>query len=333
MKFSVGYQQREEEKTPFFEIVKCYREQIAEVFFAWPGVPSGRDPQSAGTKVFLLRELKAIRGMGIGLDLLLNGNCYGGNGMSTKMAELVAGILQELTEARCKPQVVTTASPAIAFMVRQISPETEVRASVNMRIGTVKGMEYAKDLFDSFYICRDYNRDLDRIRELKQWADENGKKVFIQANSGCMRACSYQTFHDNLVAHHKEVADNQNITGFLPYACWNHLRDRENWVSVLQNTWIRPEDVQHYEPYISMMKLATRMHQLPMMVIDAYAKGTYRGNLLDLFEPGFGPIFAPYILDNSKFPEDWFEKTTQCDKKCQSCNYCRSVFHNVLIEN
>lgn len=333
MKFSVGYQLREEDKFPFSEIVNRYQNQIAEVFFAWPGVSSGRDPQSAGTKMSLLKELKAIYGLGIHLDLLLNANCYGGDGMSTKIAGLVGGVLQELTEEGCKPHVVTTASPAVAFMVRQVSPATEVRASVNMRIGTVKGMEYAKHLFDSFYVCRDYNRDLARIRELKQWADENGKKIFLQANSGCMRDCSFQTFHDNLVSHHKEVEDNQNISGFLPYACWNYLRSRENWVSVLQNTWIRPEDVWHYEPYISMMKLATRMHQLPMMVIDAYTKGAYSGNLLDLFEPGFGPAFAPYILDNGKFPKDWFEKSATCSKQCRNCNYCQTVLEKILIEN
>ncbi len=340
MKFAVGYQLREEGKMPFSAIVAQYRDHIAEVYFPWSDLPSGRDslaerldrPEDEVEKA-VLAELKAIRGMGIRLDLLLNGNCYGGDAMSERLAERIEGVLAHLEEEECLPEVVTTASPAIAHMVKTRRPHMEVRASVNMRIGSVKGLEYAKHLFDSFYICRDFNRDFDRIKELKDWADQNGKGLYLLANSGCLRECSFQTFHDNLVAHHQEVANQRNISGFLPYACWNHLRDPANWVSILQNTWIRPEDLHHYEPYFPMVKLATRIHQLPMMVIDAYTKGVYRGNLLDLFEPGFGPALAPYVLDNSKFPADWFEKTASCDKNCSKCNYCRDVLNKILLEN
>lgn len=338
MKFSVGYQLREEGKMPFSQIVERYQEQIAEVYFPWRDLPTGRDPLSgrgyqAEEEARILAELRAIKAMGIKLDLLLNGNCYGDGALSQSLAETVASTLDLLTAEGCKPEVVTTASPAIAHMIKCSHPETEVRASVNMRIGTVKGLDYAGHLFDSFYICRDFNRDFDRIRELKAWADEHGKGLYLLANSGCLRDCSFQTFHDNLVAHHGGVAESQNIAGFLPYACWNYLKEPENWVSILQNTWIRPEDLHHYEPYFPMVKLATRMHQLPMMVIEAYAKGEFRGNLPDLFEPGFGPALAPYVLDNSKFPADWFEKTTACDKNCRNCNYCRTVLNQIMIEN
>ena len=81
-----------------------------------------------------------------------------------------------------------------------------------------------------------------------------------------------------------------------------------------------------------MMKLATRMHVLPKMVVDAYAKSEFRGNLLDLLEPGFGPALAPYVLDNDKFPADWFEQTSRCNKKCEQCHYCKSVLQQIMTE-
>lgn len=340
MKFSVGYQLRDAGQLPFSEIVRKYQEHIGEVYFPWGDLPTGRDPLGDRMEELrwdeespVLAELKAIREMGIKLDLLLNGNCFGGDAMSETLSQRVKNALDFLQSQDCLPEVVTTASPAVAFMVKSAYPQMEVRASVNMRIGTVKGLDYAKHLFDSFYICRDFNRDFDRIKELKAWADENGKGLYLLANSGCLRDCSFQTFHDNLVAHHSEAANNQNIRGFLPYACWNYLREPENWVSILQNTWIRPEDIHHYEPYFPMVKLATRMHQLPMMVIEAYVKGSYHGNLPDLFEPGFGPALAPYVLDNTKFPADWFEKTTSCKKNCHECGYCQSVLEQILLEN
>lgn len=339
MKFSIGYQLREEGEETFLDIVKKYKESIAEVYFPWIDTASGRGVLTNnegyidwGAQNTLVSELCEIKSMGIKLDLLLNGNCYGGDSMSESLSNKIISILEYLEREGCSVDVVTTTSPAIAFMVKNFSSKIEVRASVNMRIGTIKGMEYAKHLFDSFYVCRDYNRDFGRIRELKAWADENGKELYLLANSGCMRECSFQTFHDNLVAHNEEVMKARNVKGFLPYACWNYLKNKKNWVSVLQNTWIRPEDVHHYESYFSMMKLATRMHTHPIMVIDAYAKGEYRGNLLDLFEPGFGPAFAPYVIDNDRFPDDWFERTSSCSKNCDSCNYCQTVLKKVMTE-
>ena len=98
-------------------------------------------------------------------------------------------------------------------------------------------------------------------------------------------------------------------------------------------TWIRPEDIHHYAGLVDGVKLATRMHALPAMVIDAYARGSYQGNLADLFEPGHGPTFAPYVVDSSRFPADWFEKTTACDKNCTECGYCEAVKERVFVNS
>jgi hypothetical protein len=99
---------------------------------------------------------------------------------------------------------------------------------------------------------------------------------------------------------------------------------------LLQNTWIRPEDLHNYEDLFDTVKLATRMHGLPGMVIDAYVRRSYWGNLLDLFEPGFGKALLPQIIQNDKFPEDWFIRTSQCQKNCHKCNYCETVLSQVL---
>ena len=145
-----------------------------------------------------------------------------------------------------------------------------------------------------------------------------------------MRNCSGQIFHDNMVAHESEISKQKNID-FMPYMCWNYLKNKENFVSVLQNTWIRPEDIHHYETLTDSIKLATRSHQLPGMVIGAYARGMYSGNLLDLFEPGFAPAFMPYVIDSSKIPDDFWERTTKCNKKCESCTYCNEVLNKALV--
>jgi len=338
IKYSVGFQLSKPEGEPFSEIVSAYRESISEVFFAWPEIPTGRGDIAAHCGVAeqdlrqrLEQELKAIKAMGVKLDLLFNANCYGADSLSEELAEKVCSVIDHLNRAECGIDIVTTTSLAIAHTVKKHFPQIEVRASVNMKIGTVKGMEYVSDLFDSFHVQRDYNRDPVHLRELKAWADEKGKKLVLLANSGCFVHCSGQIFHDNNVAHESEICQKQNIKNFNPYVCWRSLKDRRNWVKLLQNTWIRPEDIHHYEEIFDTVKLATRIHELPGLVIDAYTRRRYMGNTLDLFEPTFSGALAPFVIDNTAFPENWFQKTTSCDKMCHRCSYCEDVLKKVLV--
>ena len=338
MKFAVGFQLYDVGEEPFSSIVETYRDSISEVFFPWQDFATGRSAVATRhgftdwtAQARTEEELKKIKAMGIKLDLLFNGNCYGQYAISERLANSVCSVVAHLEEIDCGVDIITTASPAIAHTVKKHFPKIEVRASVNMKIGTVKGMQYLSDLFDSFHVQRDYNRNIPHLKMLKEWADQNGKKLIMLANSGCFRDCSGQVFHDNLVAHESEVCEVENIKDFTPYVCWRALKDRKNWPMLLQNTWVRPEDLHNYEDIFDTVKLATRMHQFPGMVIDAYVRGKYYGNTLDLFEPGFGRAIAPYVMDNSAFPKDWFEKTTNCDKQCHKCGYCEEVLKKLLL--
>jgi len=76
--------------------------------------------------------------------------------------------------------------------------------------------------------------------------------------------------------------------------------------------------------------LATRQHANPDMVISAYERGAFEGNLLDLFEPGFSPAFFPNFIDNAAFPSDWFDRASSCPHECSQCGYCESVLAKVL---
>lgn len=334
LKFSVGYQYNED--MPFSKIVSNYSAFVDEVYFPWIDLPSGRSIISGydgyfdyGLQDKLLKDLKAFKDMGIKLDLLFNANCYGEEAMSEVLRGRVYSIIDFLCENDLKVDRVTTTSPAIAYMIKENYGDISLKASVNMKISTVKGMEYVAHLFDDYCIAKECNRDLERLKTLKNWAEENGKKITLLANSGCMRDCSGQIFHDNMVAHEAEISKQRNID-FLPYMCWAYLKDPKNFVSVLQNTWIKPEDIHNYEGLIDTVKLATRAHQLPGMVIDAYTRGKYSGNLLDLFEPSFSPAFAPYVIDTSKIPVDFWQHTISCDKNCSKCNYCSIVLEKSL---
>lgn len=338
MKFAIGFQLFDPGEEPFSQIVSTYQAHISEVFFAWQDIATGRSAIATrhgytdwAAQQRLEGELKKIKDMGVKLDLLFNANCYGQYAMSEKLSNTVCSITEHLADIGCDVEIVTTTSLAIAHVVKRYFPRIEVRASVNMKIGTVKGMEYVSDLFDSFHVQREYNRDFKHLGQLKKWADDHGKKLVLLANSGCFAHCSGQIFHDNLVAHEAEICEVNNVRDFTPYVCWRALKDRENWPILLQNTWIRPEDIHHYDGLFDTVKLATRTHSLPGMVIDAYVRRQFYGNTLDLFEPGFGRALAPYIIDNSAFPKDWFTRVSACDKLCHSCGYCKDVLQQVLL--
>ncbi len=338
MKFAVGYQMAEDGEEPFLDIVSDYRDHVAEVYFPWLGMASGRSALSVRrgyvdwqAQAQLEQDLIALRSMGIKLDLLLNANCYGGRAVSQHLQNEVASVLEHLNAVCGGADVVTTTSPFIAHTVKEHFPDIEVRASVNMRIGTIKGMQYMADLFDGYYVQREHNRDLEHIAQLRQWAVANGKRLFILVNSGCLNFCSGQTFHDNLVAHEAESVEMCNVPDWNPHACWRYLSDPAHWPALLQNSWIRPEDLHNYDGLFELGKLATRMHQRPRLVLEAYTSRRYRGNLLDLFEPGYARLVAPRIIANERFPSDWFERTSTCDKRCDRCDYCAHVLEQTLV--
>ncbi len=336
----VGYSMTDENQMPFDRIVSAYRDSIGEVYFPFIGIASGRSPlgdENGWTDYSaierLIPELCAIADMGIALDLLFNAACDGDDALSIAHKKQIESVIDYLTLRGCQPQIVTTASPVTARIVKEFDPSIRVRASVNMRITTVKGIRYVEEFFDSFCIGRDINRDLPALREVSDYLHAKNKEVILLANSGCLRNCSMQSFHDNAVAHEAGIRTKANLPGISAAGCHEFLRKPENHAAFLQNTWVRPEDIRHYAGIADGIKLATRMHALPAMVIDAYARENYSGNLADLFEPGHGPTFAPWVIDNDRFPADWFEKTTACDKQCHKCSYCESVRSRVFIKD
>jgi collagenase-like PrtC family protease len=338
MRYAVGYQLADEGEDSIVDIVRDYREQVAEVYFPWTDMASGRAALATRrgytdwtAQARLEEDLVALRALGVRLDLLLNANCYGGLAVSEFLANQVTSLLEHLEDLVGGADVVTTTSPFVAHVIKERFPQVETRASVNMRIGTVQGFSYVADLFDGYYVLRDHNRDLERIGEIKEWADAHDKRLLMLVNSGCLYACSGQTFHDNLVAHEREADEVASFPGFLPHTCWRLFRDREHWPAFLQATWVRPEDVHHYDGLFQVGKLATRMHAQPRMVVDAYVQGVHHGNLLDLMEPAYSRALAPYVVMNDRFPADWFARTSSCDRRCTGCGYCAEVLERTLV--
>ena len=275
-------------------------------------------------------DLKKLVETGIEICLLFNSNCYGDKALSKYLENYVRSTIEHIIFKAGKLSTITTTSPFIAAVIKEHFTQVRTRASVNMRIGTVEGMEYLKDYFDEYYVQREFNRDINHLKKLKLWADANNKKIHLLVNSGCLFSCSGQIFHDNTVAHEQTIAEYNNKNEFNPSLCWNFLKKPENYIYLLRNTWVRPEDIHNYEGLFKSVKLATRATARPLAVIDSYIAGKYYGNLLDLLEPNHTATLDGQYFRNSKFPLDWFEKTSECGRNCSNCDYCNDVINQVL---
>lgn len=330
VKFSVGYRIMPPGEPLMAEIIEEFRHAVSEVYFPWVEMASGRAPLKSEDREILLADLREFRRMNLRLNLVLNASCYGAGSFSVAFADQVRGVLRFL-DGQGLVDSVTTMSPLIANIAKSEFPHIKTRASVNMRLGTVDAFEYVAPLFDGYNMQRDFQRDLARIAQLKTWCDNNGKTLHMLANSGCMTFCAVQTFHDNLVAHEAEIDHAHCVKGHIPGSCWEYFRKPPHHARLLANTWIRPEDVRHYEQFVPELKLATRMHSKPRKVIKAYADGRYRGNLLELFEPSHASLIAPAVIDNTRFPADWFEQITSPKSPEAQAAYYTQVYEQVAL--
>ena len=314
----------------FTGVCATYLPRIKEVFFAWPGVLSCRPAPDFTPEVRarLLSDLTWARSRGIELDTLFNCNCYGDLAISPDLADFVTRTLREMDAEGLFPETVTTTSPFIATVLRQRFPSVRIRLSVNLRVHGSVGFEPILPLFDSFYATRERHRETAWLRGMSDWARAHGKEIGIQANSGCLRQCPYQTFHDNLHGHDRRA---QSKVGerfdFSVFLCrQTYARDHE---SFLRATWIRPEDLPLYEPFVDVVKLATRRHAYPEKIVAAYATRAYDGDLADLVD---ARPDLPVVFDNRAFDATpLWPAVRECPSAngCTHCGRCAQLLRQV----
>ena len=284
MVFSVGYQP----DLAWMDELVLRRASIHDVYFAFGAMPSGRFPLTDADRQ--LEDLGRLADAGIPLHLLFNANCYGARALSKAFFTEVGETIDRFA-ADGSLTGVTTTSPVLARFVKANFSNLEVRASVNMEIGTVEGMEYVAETFDAFYLKRELNRDLAAVRTVKAWCDAHGKKLYLLANSGCLNFCSSHVFHDNLVAHEAEIAQEENGYTFAG-TCWAWLAKPENRARWYAHTnFIEPERVADYEGLCTAMKLATRINSHPVRILESYVSGSHLGPMQPLLEPNHGKLF------------------------------------------
>ena len=114
--------------------------------------------------------------------------------------------------------------------------------------------------------------------------------------------------------------------------CWQFLSKRQNREKWLQRTnFIRPEDVELYQGLVPAIKLATRVNASPVRVMEAYINQRYTGSIMELLEPNHSGALYPQYVENARFDKDFATHVLNCNKNCESCNYCSDVLARACV--
>jgi len=191
---------------------------------------------------------------------------------------------------------------------------------------------------------RSLNRNIKKlesiVKDIKLY--DSNLKVEILANEGCIYQCPFKINHDICISlvNDKSIGGIIYLNGKLAnndfefqtinqkYGCINYLN--HNPSDILKSPFIRPEDIYNYN-FIDIIKLSGKVRPFTYLQNSfiAYNSGKYDKNLLDLLD-SVSIFNEKYYMFNDQFPKDFFERTTSCNKNCQSCKYCDKVFEKVI---
>jgi len=338
-KFAVGHYLTQYPNDPksFAELAKRFAPRLREVYFPWPGLSNARAKvyDQPDDEARIAADLKYCREHGMKLDILANATCYGDMAFTEDQRKHILSIIGKLDDMGLRPEIVTTTSPYIAKVFKLNFPDIEVRASVNMRLRNTLALEYLAPVYDSYYICRDVQRDLPTFHMMAKWCRDHGKKLCMLANSGCVRNCPWQVFHETMLSHNFSKSFQEMADQNLDLVCNHIFTQRKTMAEFLRCTWIRPEDIPVFEPELETIKLSTREAKFPHEIVEAYVNGSYDGNLTRLMDPYHGFGFRPYRVDNKSFPDDWITSgiAGKCATNCVHCGKCEKILEQVLVND
>lgn len=262
----------------------------------------------------------------IGFNYTLNAPHMQNREFSKKGIMEIMNFLETLYEIGIRS--LTIALPPLFEIVRAMPHDFELKASVICQVTNVnKAMTYRQMGVERLVADESLNRD---FRTLKQMVEAYGDKLEIIVNSICHKNCTYRMFHYNQIA-----GDSVNVTGEASSGYYHHrcvLRRYETPENILKLTWVRPEDLHFYTDIgLRYFKIQGRNHVIkgdPVRALEAYFKGSYDGDLLelmDLFNPTgkFRTAVDNRCLDG--FIEPFVKNGDFCKNNCLRCGYCEKV--------
>lgn len=270
---------------------------------------------------------------------------------------------EEIQEFACWLQSIgvyriTVANPMMAMFIREVS-DIELEISCITHVDTVTQLKYYHDTLGINKFCGSIlkNRNKEFLEQAAKYCNENGLIYEVLANEFCGVAgvdqktgepyathCAYRDSCYICHATNKTKEDTMSYNNYpMNYCMTSRSKNEEAW---LRMRWVRPEDQKIYNDIgINYFKVSGRTGTTEYLatVLEAYMKGSFEGNLLELWKPlqtiYSGQKESEYsqteFIDNKKldgFLDKWFKGNGwHCeDQMCgETCNYCRKFYEKI----
>ena len=215
--------------------------------------------------------------------------------------------------------------PSINFKIDSIDRLNSISTQIENVIGY-------KPHFELIHIDRSLNRNISKLKELSEYIRNYypEAKISLLANEGCINHCSFKHTHDSIISvlNFSQIS-NSTITELKESGCYQYFKNKPK--AILNTPFIRPEDLDKYEPYCDVIKLSGRTLSPfdKWKIIQAYSNKKYNFNLLDILEVQT-KLKEEFVIDNDEFPEEFLSIVTSCDKNCSNCHYCEILAEEII---
>ncbi len=301
--------------------------------------------------------IQETRKRGLGFNYLINGTCFDNLEFTKKAYGRMVEHLDWI--ASTGADMVTVTLPFLAEMIKKDFPHLKVAVSSFARVQNVHLARAWEEIgADKIILSESVTRD---FRSLQLIRESVHCELELIANHCCLFQCFLDLHHRNMVSHGSQA--DHPCGGFAPDYCklacqrLKILKPAE----IIKSTWIRPEDVSHYEAIgIDCLKLVERFRgtESLLQIVHAYERRQYDGNLVQLLSlPQPGAFLTPNLeiiqrtdliepekmeevmavlrepftgkvhIDNRKLDGflDHFKRADCLRTDCERCGYCERV--------
>lgn len=311
--------------------------QISEVYFSGPLTHDFADPKEVYQNPPLkkiIQLIKTCNNKNITTNLLLNKRI-----MFFEKKNKIKNLINKLEEYG-KVDTITIGDPFILEFLSKEFPQIKLQASIFLGIDSYEKVKEALKMGITT-ICLDpsLNRKFNELKKINRLKKHYPfLKLKLLGCLNCYSNCFFAWEHPSIAILHKALArtpekDNQQIIGndLNADCCFFKVAALEDNI---KKPFIRPEDVKFYEnnDIIDEIKIAYREENTNLLQkkMRAYFNRSFKG---DLFELIASNAHKNYIMDNKRFPSNFIEKVTKCDKVCEECGYCKNLAKKVLIKD
>ncbi len=309
-------------------------------------------------------HIRFVKKTGREFNYLLNATCLDNREFTISGHREIRKILSWLDSLDV--DTITIANPYLGYLIRNNYPRFELAVSCYAALDSVKKIRFWTEEIGANKITLPPSGITRNFPLLKKIRSQLNCELQLLANQLCQHNCPFGIYHANFASHASQ--SHHLLRGFGIDWCLLNCRYKllTQPEELIKASWIRPEDVRHYESIgIDSLKLTDRIRDTKhiLATLKTYLRRKFDGNLIDLLFSinklpkkklllkGFKFFLHPmYInifklkkfqelfsdigvyVDNQKldgFLDYFLEGKCKFDD-CEGCEYCRGIAEKVV---